>query len=113
MHPDSNIAQLIDSYSSQILRQPSFHRVVGRIHRAVNEKQYGRNPNEPLRPGEATGAFQDRDDVQSRRHIDRIAANPNVSDGRASSFFQHFRDEIRNQVRGKPTDISEPPRGKK
>lgn len=39
----------------QILRQPGFHRAVGRIHRAIHEKQHGRNPHEPLAPGEATG----------------------------------------------------------
>lgn len=38
-----------------ILRRPGFHRAVGRIHRTIHEHQHGRNPHEPLAPGEATG----------------------------------------------------------
>ncbi|KAL2687854.1 hypothetical protein Neosp_005423 [[Neocosmospora] mangrovei] len=41
--------------SFEILRRPGFHRAVGKIHKTINEKQYGRNPHEPLAPGEATG----------------------------------------------------------
>ncbi|KEY73831.1 hypothetical protein S7711_03125 [Stachybotrys chartarum IBT 7711] len=43
-----------DRIIEAILRQPSWHRFVGRIHRSVHERQYGRNPHEPLAPGEAT-----------------------------------------------------------
>lgn len=39
-----------------ILRRPGFHRAVGKIHRTIHDRQYGRNPNEPLYQGEATGA---------------------------------------------------------
>ncbi|TXB98808.1 hypothetical protein FocTR4_00013378 [Fusarium oxysporum f. sp. cubense] len=76
--PQSNI--------SQILRQPGFHRAVTRIHKTIHEKQHGRNPHEPLAPGEAT-------------------ADPNTS-GKNSQFAKHFLDEIKNQFRGKPTDIT-------
>ncbi|KFH46031.1 hypothetical protein ACRE_031430 [Hapsidospora chrysogenum ATCC 11550] len=69
-----------------ILRRPGFHRAVGQIHRTIDEAQHGRNPHEPLAPGEAT-------------------ADPEAP-ARALSFFRHFRDEIKNQIRGKPTDIS-------
>ncbi|KAK3186566.1 hypothetical protein K4F52_004606 [Lecanicillium sp. MT-2017a] len=72
-----------------ILRQPGFHRAVGRIHRTIHEKQYGRNPHEPLNPGEAT-------------------ADPNSADQRRS-FIKYFFDELRNQARGKPTDIADKP----
>ncbi|KIL90030.1 hypothetical protein FAVG1_06768 [Fusarium avenaceum] len=50
--PNASIAN-----NAQILRRPGFHRAVGRIHKTINEKQYGRNPHEPLAPGEATGIF--------------------------------------------------------
>ncbi|RSL86419.1 hypothetical protein CEP51_002784 [Fusarium floridanum] len=44
-----------DHIVASILRRPGFHRAVGKIHKTINEKQYGRNPHEPLAPGEATG----------------------------------------------------------
>ena len=50
-HSESNANDL------QILRRPGFHRAVGKIHKTINEKQYGRNPHEPLAPGEATGSL--------------------------------------------------------
>ncbi|EGR45151.1 hypothetical protein MKX07_007271 [Trichoderma sp. CBMAI-0711] len=78
-----------DRIIESILRQPGFHRAVGRIHRAIHEKQHGRNPHEPLAPGEAT-------------------ADPNPS-SRADGFFKHFLSELKNQARGKPSDISDKP----
>ncbi|KAK4235091.1 hypothetical protein C8A03DRAFT_46697 [Achaetomium macrosporum] len=72
-----------DLIVAQILRSPSFHRGVRRIHRTVEELRYGRDPSEPLRQGEAT-------------------ADPTGS----SSFLRHFFEELKNQARGKP---SEPP----
>ncbi|KPM41087.1 hypothetical protein AK830_g5465 [Neonectria ditissima] len=69
----------------QILRMPGFHRAVGQIHKKVHEAQHGRNPNQPLAPGEAT-------------------ADPGAID-RKQRFAKHFLDELRNQVRGKPTDL--------
>lgn len=41
----------------QILKIPAFHHGVRRIHRAVEDLRHGRNPNEPLYPGEATGRW--------------------------------------------------------
>ncbi|KAL2115111.1 hypothetical protein VTJ04DRAFT_10774 [Mycothermus thermophilus] len=75
-----------DLIVAQILRSPTFHHGVQRIYRAVQELKYGRNPTEPLRPGEAT-------------------AEP----GRAGSFLKHFVEELKNQARGKPTDPPPPP----
>ncbi|CAH0055160.1 unnamed protein product [Clonostachys solani] len=72
------ILRAIQSMESQILRQPGFHRAVGRIHRAVHEQKYGRT--EPVQ-GEAT------------------------ADPSAPGFLKHFRDEISNQFRGKPSDV--------
>ncbi|KAJ9144705.1 hypothetical protein NKR23_g5787 [Pleurostoma richardsiae] len=69
-----------------ILRRPGFHRVVQRIHRQVEDFKYGRHPDEPLRPGEATA--------------DTTKTN--------SKFLEHFVDELRNQWRGTPT---QPPPG--
>ncbi|QPG93612.1 hypothetical protein C2857_001149 [Epichloe festucae Fl1] len=43
-----------DRIIEAILRQPGFHRAVGRIHRTIHERKHGRNPHEPLAPGEAT-----------------------------------------------------------
>ena len=57
----------------QILRQPGFHRAVGRVHRAVNERKYGRDPNEPLSQGEATGAIHTR---QTQEGISYPASGP-------------------------------------
>ncbi|KAH7002348.1 hypothetical protein EDB80DRAFT_685518 [Ilyonectria destructans] len=84
--PSSTVADNV-----QILRMPGFHRAVGQIHRRVHEAQHGRNPNQPLAPGEAT-------------------ADPGAVD-RKQRFAKHFLDELKNQVRGKPTDLPhEPPR---
>ncbi|KAL2211112.1 hypothetical protein CC79DRAFT_1366482 [Sarocladium strictum] len=74
-----------DRIVAAILKQPGFHRAVGRVHRTIHEKQYGRNPHEPLAPGEAT-------------------ADPN-NPGRSQNFLKHFFDELKNQSRGKPTNL--------
>lgn len=66
---------------THILRRPGWHRGVGRIHKFVDEKRYGRNPNEPLAQGEAT-------------------SNPE-----SRGFLTYFKDELLNQARGKPTDF--------
>ena len=39
---------------ARLLRSPSFHRGVRAIHRRVQDYKHGRDPNEPLRQGEAT-----------------------------------------------------------
>ncbi|CEI70286.1 unnamed protein product [Fusarium venenatum] len=83
------VQSLEDHIVASILRQPGFHRAVGRIHKTIHEKQHGRNPNEPLAPGEATGP---------------TTADPN-SANRNERFAKHFLDEIKNQFRGKPTDF--------
>ncbi|VUC23829.1 unnamed protein product [Clonostachys rosea] len=72
------IQSMEDRIIEHILRQPGFHRAVGRIHRTIHERKYGRT--EPAQ-GEAT------------------------ADPSGSSFLKHFRDEISNQFRGKPTDV--------
>lgn len=76
------IAALEDRIVALILRQPGFHRAVGRVHKTIHERKHGRNPHEPLSQGEAT---------------------TEPTEGR-ESFLKHFRDEVRNQLRGKPTD---------
>ncbi|KND86826.1 hypothetical protein TOPH_08560 [Tolypocladium ophioglossoides CBS 100239] len=73
----------------EILRQPGFHRAVGRIHRTIHETKHGRNPREPLAPGEAT-------------------ADPAPA-GRGQNFARHFFDELKNQLQGKPTDLPNKP----
>jgi hypothetical protein len=66
----------------QLLRSPAWHRFVRRVHRAVEEGKYGRDPTEPLRPGEAT-----------------------EDPGRASTgFLKYFIEEMKNQAKGKPTE---------
>ncbi|ORY68334.1 uncharacterized protein BCR38DRAFT_334734 [Pseudomassariella vexata] len=72
----------------QLLRSPAFHCGVRCIHRTIEEFKHGRDPNEPLRQGEAT-------------------ADPNRS---SDGFFKHFVDELRNQIRGTPTDPPPPPK---
>ncbi|KAH7028828.1 uncharacterized protein B0I36DRAFT_363451 [Microdochium trichocladiopsis] len=76
-----------DYIVAQILRSPAFHRGVRSIHDRVQEHRHGRNPHEPLRPGEAT---RDPDQQSS------------------SGFLSHFIDELRNQARGQPTDPNRP-----
>ncbi|KAF7554179.1 hypothetical protein G7046_g6892 [Stylonectria norvegica] len=87
------VLRLIQSFEDRIiasiLRQPGFHLAVGRIHRTINEKQYGRNPHEPLAPGEAT-------------------ADPGADD-RSSRFVRHFLGELKNQFTGKPTNLPKQP----
>ncbi|KAG7284218.1 hypothetical protein NEMBOFW57_010582 [Staphylotrichum longicolle] len=70
-----------DRFVNQLLRSPTFHRGVRRIHRTVEDLRYGRDPSEPLRQGEAT-------------------AEPK----RAGNFLKYFIDELRNQARGRPTE---------
>ncbi|KAK3305579.1 uncharacterized protein B0T15DRAFT_511476 [Chaetomium strumarium] len=83
----ASVARLLTSRVLQLLRSPSFHRGVRRIHRTVEELRYGRDPSEPLRQGEAT-------------------ADPT----RSSNFLKHFFDELKNQARGKPSEPPNPPK---
>lgn len=53
----STLAERKADLLSQILRQPGFHRAVGKIQRTVDDHVNGPNPNEPLRPGEASGTI--------------------------------------------------------
>ncbi|OIW26704.1 hypothetical protein CONLIGDRAFT_683661 [Coniochaeta ligniaria NRRL 30616] len=69
-----------DRIIQQILRSPTFHRGVRHVHRKVEDLRHGRNPDEPLRPGEAT------------------------EDPHKTSFLQHFIDEVKNQIKGTPRD---------
>ncbi|KAM7205113.1 hypothetical protein V8F20_003250 [Naviculisporaceae sp. PSN 640] len=71
----------------RLLRSPGFHNGVRKIHRTVEDLRYGRDPSEPLRPGEAT-------------------EDPNVS---KSGFLRYFIEELKNQARGTPTDPPPPP----
>ncbi|KAK9420613.1 hypothetical protein SUNI508_06353 [Seiridium unicorne] len=68
---------------NRFVRSPQFHRGVQRIHRAVEDYKYGRDPNDPLRQGEAT-------------------RDPKLE--RAPGFFKYFTEELRNQMRGQPTE---------
>ncbi|KAK0649119.1 hypothetical protein B0T16DRAFT_456561 [Cercophora newfieldiana] len=70
-----------------ILRIPAFHHGVGKIHKMVQDLRHGRDPNEPMRQGEAT---EDPEKLKPE------------------SFLRHFVDELRNQARGTPTDDDPP-----
>ncbi|KAL5601462.1 hypothetical protein BROUX41_002555 [Berkeleyomyces rouxiae] len=76
-----------DQIVAHILRRPGFHRAVGKIQRSVDDMRYGRNPDEPLRPGEATE--------------EQRAAGDTTTQG--GSFMAHFVQELKNQARGVPT----------
>ncbi|KAK4203175.1 hypothetical protein QBC40DRAFT_167467 [Triangularia verruculosa] len=78
-----------DQIVARILQSPGFHHGVRRIHRRVEDFRYGRNPHEPLRPGEAS-------------------ADPREGHEQARSFLKHFIDELKNQAKGKPTDVAPP-----
>ncbi|CAK7213924.1 hypothetical protein SCUCBS95973_001963 [Sporothrix curviconia] len=71
-----------DLMVQRLLKSPSFHHAVRRIHRNVQEVRHGRDPHEPLRRGEAT-------------------ADPNQR-----GFLSHFIEELGHQARGK---ASQPP----
>ncbi|KAK3690514.1 hypothetical protein B0T22DRAFT_193755 [Podospora appendiculata] len=71
--------KLEDAIVGRILQSPRFHHGVRKIHRTVEDLRYGRSPNEPLRPGEAT-------------------EDPNLQKVRADTFFKHFLDELRSQA---------------
>ncbi|KAK3385209.1 hypothetical protein B0H63DRAFT_472533 [Podospora didyma] len=75
-----------DQVVHQILRSPAFHRGVRKVHRKVEDIRYGRDPLDPLRPGEAT-------------------AEPGKP-----GFLKHFIDELKNQAKGTPTNPPPPPR---
>ncbi|KAK4177157.1 hypothetical protein QBC36DRAFT_345672 [Triangularia setosa] len=79
-----------DHIVARILQSPSFHHGVRRIHRRVEDFRYGRNPHEPLRQGEAS-------------------ADPREGNEQARTFFKYFMDELKNQAKGKPTDVTSPP----
>lgn len=95
-------------HSLQILRQPGFHRAVGKIQRTVDDRVNGPNPNEPLRPGEASGTCSPTH-LRSIRRLgnltfsSRAVADPNAP--RREGFLEHFVTELRNQAGGKPTDL--------
>ncbi|KAK4443306.1 hypothetical protein QBC34DRAFT_386384 [Podospora aff. communis PSN243] len=72
---------------ASILQIPAFHHGVRRIHRIIHDAQHGRDPNEPLRQGEAT---EDPETVKSE------------------SFMKHFVEELRNQAHGTPTEVDNP-----
>ncbi|KAI1499090.1 hypothetical protein F5X99DRAFT_295891 [Biscogniauxia marginata] len=76
-----------DYIVEKILRSPGFHRGVQRIHNHIQDIRHGRNPHEPLRQGEAT-------------------KEPGIE---MNGFLSHFFDELRNQLRGKPTNSTPPP----
>ncbi|KAB5536252.1 hypothetical protein GE09DRAFT_1226974 [Coniochaeta sp. 2T2.1] len=65
-----------DRMITALLRSPTFHRGVQKIHRKVQDVKHGRDPNDPLRPGEAT------------------------EEPGKPSFLQHFIDEVKNQIKG-------------
>ncbi|KAG8162133.1 hypothetical protein KVR01_007898 [Diaporthe batatas] len=79
---------LEDYIVARILRSPGFHNTVRRIHRRVQDQRHGRDPNEPLRPGEATEL-------------------PGPNDNK--SFPKYFVEELMNQFRGSPTNPPPPP----
>ncbi|KAK2596522.1 hypothetical protein N8I77_013409 [Diaporthe amygdali] len=79
---------LEDYIVERILRSPGFHSTVRRIHRKVQDQRHGRDPNEPLHPGEAT---------------ELPGANEN------KSFPKYFVEELMNQFRGSPTNPPPPP----
>lgn len=91
----------------QILRQPGFHRAVGRIHREIDERQNGRLPHDPLAPGEATGTTVKATSV-SGLDADQLTAAADPNKPKREGFFRHFISEIRNQASGKPTDLDKP-----
>ncbi|PKS04936.1 hypothetical protein jhhlp_008302 [Lomentospora prolificans] len=87
----------------EILRRPGFHRFVGKIQRYVDEKQNGRHPDQPLHPGEATGA-----DRLSRKYGSRADVETELPSS-GEGFLQHFVSELKNQAKGNP---SKDPRNK-
>jgi hypothetical protein len=82
----------VDSLESQeqlvqrLLASPMFHRGVRAIHRTVDELRHGRDPNDPIRQGEAT----------------QEPSKP--------GFIKYFIAELRDQVRGTESkDVPPPP----
>ncbi|RAL01630.1 uncharacterized protein BO80DRAFT_444325 [Aspergillus ibericus CBS 121593] len=68
---------LEDWLTSQLLASRSFHKMVGSIHRTVHQIKNG-VPPEP-------------------RHTETEEPGP-----RGDSFFEYFKEEIKDQMRGKP-----------
>ncbi|KAK8087585.1 hypothetical protein PG997_002546 [Apiospora hydei] len=64
-----------------LLRSPSFHAGVRRVHRVLDQRQNGPHPDEPLRPGEAT----------EEQGVQR------------GGFMKYFFEEMGNQALGRPT----------
>ncbi|KAK3934969.1 hypothetical protein QBC46DRAFT_347092 [Diplogelasinospora grovesii] len=81
------VMMMEDAIVSRILQSPRFHHGVRKIHRTIEDIRYGRDPNEPLKPGEAT-------------------EDPNIAGN--GSFITHFIDELKNQFRGPPSDPPPP-----
>ncbi|KAK7941597.1 uncharacterized protein PG986_013984 [Apiospora aurea] len=69
-----------------LLRSPSFHAGVRRVHRVLDQRQNGPPPDEPLRPGEAT-------EEQGVRR---------------GGFIKYFFEEMGNQALGRPTPDDDP-----
>ncbi|KAK8054838.1 hypothetical protein PG993_000065 [Apiospora rasikravindrae] len=72
----------VDGMVEALLRSPSFHAGVRRVHRVLDQRQNGPHPDEPLRPGEAT----------EEQGVQR------------GGFIKYFFEEIGNQALGRPTD---------
>ncbi|KAI2607831.1 hypothetical protein GGR54DRAFT_403067 [Hypoxylon sp. NC1633] len=75
---------LVEDYIvGKLLQSSTFQRGVRRVHQTVHNYKHGRNPDEPLREGEAT-------------------RKPTGS--RLSNFMLHFIRELRSQARGTTTN---------
>ena len=90
-----------ENYAPQLLRSPTFHAGVRRIHRTLHERKHGRDPNEPLRPGEAT----------TEQPLRRPGHRSDSHDSKPG-FFKYFVEEMRNQLRGTPTEDIHPRPGR-
>ncbi|KAL6235745.1 hypothetical protein BDW75DRAFT_239841 [Aspergillus navahoensis] len=62
--------------TTQLLRSPTFHRMVGRVHGKVHRLRHGTPPED-----------------MGGTNIDNI--------GPAKQFFQYFKEEIKEQLKGK------------
>ncbi len=92
-----------------LLASPRFHRIVRRVHKEVEDIRHGRDPNQPLRQGEATGEFGLLYQLYMRFGTDEwpyLSLEPPTADRRG--FLHYFIDELKNQIRGTPTNPPPP-----
>ncbi|KAL5050024.1 hypothetical protein BDW71DRAFT_141398 [Aspergillus fruticulosus] len=82
--------------TTQLLRSPTFHRMVGRVHGKFQRLRHGTPPEE------MGGTNIDNIGKAAMKFTCRVGVLIRYSaSGPAKQFFQYFKEEIKEQLKGK------------